>query len=53
MFESIISRRAAGCYMLDEEYRHCIAFMLREGCASEAVSMIACLCVGSGMKRYG
>lgn len=43
----------AGCYMLVEKNRHCIAFMLWEGCVREVVSMNVCLCVGPGMKGDG
>lgn len=53
VFENIISHSMAGCYMLGEENRHWIAFMLWEGSAGEAVSMSVCLCVGSGMKGCG
>lgn len=42
-----------GCYMLVEKNRHCIAFMLWDGCAREVVSLSVCLCVGSRMKGDG
>lgn len=52
VFENIISHWMAGCYMLVEENRHRIAFMLWKRSAGEVVSMRLCLCVIPGMKGY-
>lgn len=52
VFENIISPRMAGCYMLGEENRHCIAFMLWEGSARERLYPWACVCVWRVMGEH-
>lgn len=51
VFANVISHWMSGCYVLAEEKRHCVAFLLWEGSAGD-VSTSLCLCVGPGMKGY-